>query len=62
MYEIGDYVIIKTEEPQKVGKIVNWFYDEGNVWVVDCDGDEWEYYDEQLAPALDAYGHPYFKV
>jgi hypothetical protein len=59
MYEIGDYVTIKNTNPQKVGQIVNWLFDEGNVWIVVCDGETFECGDHELAPALDAYGHPY---
>jgi hypothetical protein len=32
MFEIGD--IVKIGENGEVGKITEWFYDEGNVWVV----------------------------
>ena len=38
MFEIGDKVVIQTLKPAMVGKIVLWYYDEGNVWVVECDG------------------------
>lgn len=57
MYEIGDKVTIKTQNPQKVGEVVLWYYDEGNVWVVECDGKQFDCGEHELAPATDAYGH-----
>ena len=62
MFEIGDKVTIKTMNPQKVGEIVLWYFDEGNVWVVECDGETWDCGDHELAPTNDAYGHPYTRA
>lgn len=60
MYEIGDHVVLKGFEKQIAGKIVSYYYDEGNVWVVQTeDGNRWDCADHELAPAVDAYGHPW---
>jgi hypothetical protein len=45
MFEIGDFVKVGSD---KVGKIVNWFFDEGNVWAVECDGETLDYSDNEL--------------
>lgn len=60
MYEIGDKVTIKSCNPQKVGEIILWHYDEGNIWTVELsDGRQEDFGDHELAPATDAYGHPW---
>ena len=60
MYEIGDKVTIKSCNPQKVGEIILWHYDEGNIWTVELsDGSQEDFGDHELAPAVDAYGHPW---
>ena len=60
MYEIGDHVVLKRFEKQITGKIVSYRYDEGNVWIVQTeDGNLWDCEDHELAPAVDAYGHPW---
>jgi len=56
MYEIGDKVVVNGS----VGKIVSYYYDEGNVWVVRTEGGNlWDCADHELSPATDAYGHPW---
>ena len=55
MYHIGD----KVNNPQKTGEIVLWYYDEGNVWVVECEGSRYDCGEHELSPACDAYGHPW---
>ena len=58
MYEIGDKVTIKSCHPQKVGEIILWHYDEGNIWTVELsDGSQEDFGDYELAPSVDAYGH-----
>ena len=58
MFEIGDYVSFMWGKEQKVGKIVGWEYDEGNVWEVTVTESMNAYFsDDKLAPAVDAYGH-----
>jgi hypothetical protein len=58
MYELGDKVKIKTTNPQMVGEVVLWHYDEGNVWTVELSDGRWEdFEDHDLSPASDAYGH-----
>jgi hypothetical protein len=60
MFEIGDSVSFMWGKEQKVGKIVGWEYDEGNVWEVTVTESMNAYFsDNQLAPAVDAYGHPW---
>jgi hypothetical protein len=60
MFEIGDKVTIKTCHPPKVGEIILWHYDEGNIWTVELsDGSQEDFGDHELAPATDAYGHPW---
>jgi hypothetical protein len=60
MFEIGDKVTIKTCNPPKGGEIILWHYDEGNVWTVELsDGSQEDFGDHELAPATDAYGHPW---
>jgi hypothetical protein len=60
MYEIGDSVMLKGFEKQIVGKIVSYYYDEGNVWVVRTEGGNLhDCADHELSPAVDAYGHPW---
>jgi hypothetical protein len=60
MYEIGDYVVLKEFEKQITGQIVSYHYDDGIVWVVrTADGNLWDCADHELAPAVDAYGHPW---
>lgn len=34
MFEVGDKVIVNSYTTPKDGVIVEWYYDEGNVWVV----------------------------
>lgn len=38
MFEVGDKVMVNSYMTPKEGVIVEWFYDEGNVWVVDVKG------------------------
>lgn len=38
MFEIGDKVIVNSYTTPKEGVIVNWYYDEGNVWIVAVNG------------------------
>ena len=60
MFEIGDTVSFMWGKEQKVGKIVGYEYDEGNVWEVTVTESMNAYFsDNQLAPAVDAYGHPW---
>lgn len=60
MFEIGDYVSFMWGTEQKVGKIVGYEYDEGNIWEVKVsDGIHAYFSDNELAPAVDAYGHPW---
>lgn len=60
MFEIGDYVSFMWGKEQKFGKIVGYEYDEGNVWEVTVTESMNAYFsDDQLAPATDAYGHPW---
>ncbi len=47
MFEIGDRVRVGA----MVGRIVNWYFDEGNVWIVSLDGDAIECCDSMLSPA-----------
>ncbi len=47
MFEIGDKVMVGP----MVGRIVNWYFDEGNVWIVALDGDTIECCDDMLSPA-----------
>jgi len=58
MYEIREKVTIKSCHPQKVGEIILWHYDDGNVWTVELsDGSQEDFGDHELAPATDVYGH-----
>ena len=53
MFEIGDSVVMKSNDKIGgflVGKIVDWYFDEGNVWVVDFDGTLTDCYDSILSP------------
>ena len=47
MFEIGDKVVVAG----MVGRIVNWEYDEGNVWIVVVNGITMECADCELTPA-----------
>ena len=43
-FEIGDMVKVEG----KRGQIVNWSFDEGNVWQVAIDGEVYDCYDEEM--------------
>lgn len=47
MFEIGDKVVVAG----MAGRIVNWEYDEGNVWIVVVNGITMECADCELTPA-----------
>jgi len=48
MFEIGDMVFVVPMGC--VGKIVNWQFDEGNVWTVRMPGGQhWEFCDSELS-------------
>lgn len=52
MFEIGDRVMLKGFDKPICGKIVGWYYDEGNVWVVTTDGgNTHDCADDDLEPA-----------
>lgn len=52
MFEVGDSVMITSFDKPIRGTIVNWEYDEGNVWIVVTDGgNTHDCYDDELAPA-----------
>lgn len=52
MFEIGDSVIVNSFGTPKRGVIVNWYYDEGNVWVVKVEGHgTLDFSDNELAPS-----------
>jgi hypothetical protein len=58
MFELGDKVKVKTTNPQMVGTIVLWHFDEGNVWTVELsDGRHEDFGDHDLSPVTDSYGH-----
>lgn len=38
MFHIGDSVVVTSFSTPKRGVIVNWYYDEGDVWVVKIEG------------------------
>ena len=47
MFEIGDVVFVVPMGT--VGKIVNWYFDEGNVWTVRMPGGQhWEFCECEL--------------
>lgn len=46
MFEIGDKVMVDGI----VGRIVNWYFDEGNVWIVAFGNDTIECGDHDLSP------------
>jgi hypothetical protein len=52
MFEVGDNVVVDGDGVR--GVIVDFYYDEGNVWVVEVDGHpgvELECADDELTPA-----------
>ena len=51
MYEIGDKVMINSFSTPKTGVIILWYYDEGNVWVVEVEGARFECCDSELVAA-----------
>lgn len=51
MFEVGDKVIVNSFSQPKVGVVVLWYFDEGNVWVVEVEGARFECCDDELAPA-----------
>jgi len=54
MFEIGDTVSFMWGKEKKVGKIVGWEYDEGNVWEVTVTQSMNAYFsDDKLTPATD---------
>jgi len=56
MYEVGDKVTIDPKDSVfkglMTGVVVDWYYDDGNVWVIkmDEDGRIADYYDGNLSP------------
>lgn len=49
MFEIGDKVILTDFDKPILGKIVNWYFDEGNVWIVTTDGgNTWDCCDSEM--------------
>jgi len=55
MFEIGDTVSFMWGKEQRVGKIVGYEYDEGNVWEVKVtDGIHAYFSDDELVTAVDA--------
>lgn len=51
MFEIGDSIVVNSYTTPKVGKIVNWYYDDGNVWIVNIPGHATtECSDSELSP------------
>jgi hypothetical protein len=62
MFKIGDYVSFMWGKEQKVGKIVECENDRDDRWEVTVTESMNAYFaDHQLAPAVDAYGHPWIK-
>ena len=59
MFELNDYVTFYVGGVRKVGQIILWQYDEGNIWTVECNGEIFDCNDHELSPAHDAYGHSY---
>jgi hypothetical protein len=59
MFEIGDNVNVNSFGHPRQGVIVDWHFDEGNVWIVEINGAKFECSDSELSPATDAYGHPW---
>lgn len=52
MFEIGDAVIVNSFSTPKRGVVVNWFFDEGNVWIVKVEGHgTLEFSDSELSPS-----------
>ena len=52
MFEVGDSVMINSFDQPIRGTIVNWEYDEGNVWIVVTNGgNTHECYDDELTTA-----------
>lgn len=57
MYEIGDTVMVHANDSiggYLFGKIINWYYDEGNVWLVQLNENNkvMEYGDHELCGSL----------
>lgn len=51
MFHVGDMIEILGLEKVTVGRIVGWYYDEGNVWEVRTNGGNlWECCDDELSP------------
>lgn len=49
MFEVGDKVVLNGFDRPIHGKIVNWHFDDGNVWVVVTDGgNTWDCADDEL--------------
>lgn len=61
MFELNDYVTFYVNGVRKVGQIILWYYDEGNIWTVQCGNETFDCNDHELSPANDAYGHSYCK-
>jgi hypothetical protein len=51
MFEVGDKVMIKSFNPPLQGVVILYYFDEGNVWVVEVDGARFECCDDELVPA-----------
>ena len=51
MYEIGDYVNVNSFSHPRQGVVVDWYFDEGNVWIVKINGAKFECCDSELSPA-----------
>jgi hypothetical protein len=52
MFEIGDRVMVSGFDKPIYGKIVSFYYDEGNVWTVLTDGgNHLDCVDDELTPA-----------
>lgn len=59
MYEIGDHVNVNSFGYPRQGVVVDWYFDEGDVWIVAISGAKFECSSNELSPAVDAYGHPW---
>ncbi len=58
MFEVGDRVVLSGFDRPIHGTIVNWEYDEGNVWIVVTDGgNTHDCYDDELTPESDSPYH-----
>ena len=54
MYEIGDHVNVNCFGHPRRGVVVGWYFDEGNVWIIQINGAKFEFLDSELSPVTDA--------